>query len=130
RLSALLPLRARREGGRRRGGVLVDIHALAIHGVIGVTLLGEIVTSYVVAFGARPAFGKLLRACGEIAGLERVPFTSPHPRDFTADVIAAMAETPNVMPSLHMPLQSGSDAVLRAMRRSYRQRKFLRPPHP
>src|SRR5262249_56548925 len=62
---------------------------------------------------------------GEISGLERVRFTSPHPRDFTADVIAAMAETTNVMPSLHMPLQSGSDAVLRAMRRSYRQEKFL-----
>jgi len=54
-----------------------------------------------------------------------VRFTSPHPRDFTADVIAAMAETPNVMPSLHMPLQSGSDAVLRAMRRSYRQERYL-----
>jgi tRNA-2-methylthio-N6-dimethylallyladenosine synthase len=54
-----------------------------------------------------------------------VRFTSPHPRDFTADVIAAMAQTPNVMPSLHMPLQSGSDAVLRAMRRSYRQERYL-----
>ena len=63
----------------------------------------------------RPAaFGKLLRACGAIDGLERVRFTSPHPRDFTDDVIDAMAETPNVMPQLHMPLQSGSDAVLRA----------------
>ena len=52
-------------------------------------------------------------------------FTSPHPRDFTDDVIAAMAETPNVMPSLHMPLQSGSDRVLKAMRRSYRRDRFL-----
>ena len=59
------------------------------------------------------AFGKLLRACGEVDGLERVRFTSPHPKDFTDDVIAAMAETPNVMPQLHMPLQSGSDAVLK-----------------
>ena len=58
-------------------------------------------------------------------GLERIRFTSPHPRDFTDDVIAAMAETPNVMPSLHMPLQSGSDRVLRAMRRSYRQERYL-----
>ena len=58
-------------------------------------------------------------------GLERVRFTSPHPAEFTDDVIAAMAETPNVMPSLHMPLQSGSDRVLRAMRRSYRQSKYL-----
>ncbi|MFY9916421.1 MAG: radical SAM protein, partial [Nocardioidaceae bacterium] len=63
--------------------------------------------------------------CGEIEGLERVRFTSPHPRDFTDDVIAAMAETPNVMPSLHMPLQSGSDTVLKAMRRSYRRDRYL-----
>jgi len=60
-----------------------------------------------------------------VDGLERVRFTSPHPRDFTDDVIAAMAETPNVMPQLHMPLQSGSDAVLRAMRRSYRAERYL-----
>src|SRR6201999_2738939 len=71
------------------------------------------------------AFGKLLRACGEVDGLERGRFTSPHPRDFTDDVIAAMAETPNVCPQLHMPLQSGSDEILRAMRRSYRQRRYL-----
>jgi tRNA-2-methylthio-N6-dimethylallyladenosine synthase len=67
----------------------------------------------------------LLRACGDIEGLERVRFTSPHPAEFTDDVIEAMAETPNVMPSLHMPLQSGSDRVLRAMRRSYRQERYL-----
>jgi tRNA-2-methylthio-N6-dimethylallyladenosine synthase len=67
----------------------------------------------------------LLRACGEIDGLERVRFTSPHPRDFTDDVIEAMAQTPNVMPQLHMPLQSGSDAVLRGMRRAYRRDKYL-----
>ena len=76
-------------------------------------------------FGDREAFSKLLRACGEVEGLERVRFTSPHPAEFTDDVIAAMAETPNVMPQLHMPLQSGSDRVLRAMRRSYRQTKYL-----
>ena len=73
------------------------------------TLLGQNVNSYGVEFGDRLAFGKLLRACGEIDGLERVRFTSPHPKDFTDDVIAAMAETPNVCPQLHMPLQSGSD---------------------
>jgi tRNA-2-methylthio-N6-dimethylallyladenosine synthase len=67
----------------------------------------------------------LLRACGEIDGLERVRFTSPHPRDFTDDVIEAMAATPNVMPQLHMPLQSGSDTVLRAMRRAYRREAYL-----
>jgi len=67
----------------------------------------------------------LLRKCGEIPGLERVRFMSPHPRDFTDDVIAAMAETPNVMPHLHMPLQSGSDRILQAMRRSYRSDRYL-----
>ena len=82
-------------------------------GVVEVTLLGQNVNSYGRSFGDRFAFGKLLRACGEIDGLERVRFTSPHPRDFTDDVIAAMAETPNVMPQLHMPMQSGSDAVLK-----------------
>jgi tRNA-2-methylthio-N6-dimethylallyladenosine synthase len=94
-------------------------------GVLEVTLLGQNVNSYGVEFGDRLAFGKLLRACGEIDGLERVRFTSPHPAEFTDDVIAAMAETPNVMPQLHMPLQSGSDRMLRAMRRSYRRAKYL-----
>jgi tRNA-2-methylthio-N6-dimethylallyladenosine synthase len=113
------------EEDRRPGDVLAEVTALASEGVLEVTLLGQNVNSYGAAFGDRQAFGKLLRACGGIDGLERVRFTSPHPRDFTADVIAAMAETPNVMPSLHMPLQSGSDAVLRAMRRSYRQERYL-----
>ena len=81
--------------------------------------------SYGVEFGDRQAFSKLLRACGDIKGLERVRFTSPHPAMFTDDVIEAMAETPNVMPVLHMPLQSGSDKVLKDMRRSYRSKKFL-----
>jgi tRNA-2-methylthio-N6-dimethylallyladenosine synthase len=90
-----------------------------------VTLLGQNVNAYGVEFGDRQAFSKLLRACGDVAGLERVRFTSPHPAEFTDDVIEAMAETPNVMPSLHMPLQSGSDRVLKAMRRSYRSEKYL-----
>jgi tRNA-2-methylthio-N6-dimethylallyladenosine synthase len=93
--------------------------------VLEVTLLGQNVNSYGVEFGDRYAFGKLLRACGGIDGLERVRFTSPHPKDFTDDVIAAMAETSNVCHQLHMPLQSGSDAVLRAMRRSYRRDRYL-----
>jgi len=114
------------ETDRRPGDVLAEIRALVDSGVVEVTLLGQNVNSYGRAFGDRLAFGKLLRACGGIDGLERVRFTSPHPRDFTDDVIAAMAETPNVMPQLHMPLQSGSDAVLKAMRRSYRQERYLR----
>jgi tRNA-2-methylthio-N6-dimethylallyladenosine synthase len=113
------------ERDRRPGDVLAEVRALVGEGVLEVTLLGQNVNSYGVEFGDRLAFGKLLRACGEIDGLERVRFTSPHPKDFTDDVIAAMAETPNVMPSLHMPLQSGSDRVLRAMRRSYRSERYL-----
>ena len=121
----IVPSLRGREEDRRPGDVLAEVTALVSDGVLEVTLLGQNVNSYGAAFGDRQAFGKLLRACGEIDGLERVRFTSPHPRDFTADVIAAMAETPNVMPSLHLPLQSGSDAVLRAMRRSYRQERYL-----
>ena len=113
------------EKDRRTGDVLAEIEALVAEGVIEVTLLGQNVNSYGVGFGDRLAFGKLLRACGEIDGLERVRFTSPHPRDFTDDVIAAMAETPSVMPSLHMPLQSGSNAMLKAMKRSYRRDRYL-----
>ncbi len=93
--------------------------------MLEVTLLGQNVNSYGAEFGDRSAFGKLLRGCGEIEGLERVRFTSPHPRDFTDDVIDAMAQTPNVMPSLHMPLQSGSDRILKAMRRAYRRDRYL-----
>src|SRR3982750_501989 len=113
------------EKDRRPGDVLAEVEALVAEGVLEVTLLGQNVNSYGAEFGDRLAFGKLLRACGDVEGLERVRFTSPHPKDFTDDVIAAMAETPNVMPQLHMPLQSGSDRMLRAMRRSYRQSKYL-----
>src|ERR1700691_4178056 len=121
----IVPSLRGREEDRRPGDVLAEIRALVADGTVEVTLLGQNVNSYGTAFGDRLAFSKLLRACGEIEGLERVRFTSPHPRDFTDDVIEAMAQTPNVMPQLHMPLQSGSDAVLRAMRRAYRRDKYL-----
>ena len=121
----IVPSLRGKERDRRPGDVLAEVEALVADGVVEVTLLGQNVNSYGVEFGDRLAFGKLLRACGDIDGLERVRFTSPHPKDFTADVIAAMAETPNVMPQLHMPLQSGSDRVLKAMRRSYRREKYL-----
>ncbi|MEP7765261.1 tRNA (N6-isopentenyl adenosine(37)-C2)-methylthiotransferase MiaB [Sanguibacter sp. 25GB23B1] len=114
-----------KERDRRPGQVLAEVEALVAQGAIEVTLLGQNVNSYGVEFGDRGAFAKLLRACGAIEGLERVRFTSPHPAAFTDDVIEAMASTPNVMPQLHMPLQSGSDRILRAMRRSYRAEKFL-----
>ncbi len=121
----IVPALRGKEKDRRPGDILAEIEALVADGVVEVTLLGQNVNAYGVEFGDKQAFAKLLRACGQIEGLERVRFTSPHPKDFTDDVIAAMAETPNVMPQLHMPLQSGSDRVLKAMRRSYRQTKFL-----
>ncbi|GIJ77149.1 tRNA-i(6)A37 thiotransferase enzyme MiaB [Micromonospora phaseoli] len=121
----IVPALRGKEKDRRPGDILGEVRALVDEGVLEVTLLGQNVNSYGVEFGDRYAFGKLLRACGEIDGLERVRFTSPHPKDFTDDVIAAMAETPNVCHSLHMPLQSGSDDVLRAMRRSYRSERYL-----
>ena len=121
----IVPSLRGKEKDRRPGDVLAEVQALAADGVLEVTLLGQNVNSYGVEFGDRGAFAKLLRACGDVEGLERVRFTSPHPRDFTSDVIAAMAETPNVCPQLHMPLQSGSDDVLRRMRRSYRSARYL-----
>ena len=122
----IVPSLRGKERDRRPGEILAEVQALVDDGAIEVTLLGQNVNSYGVEFGDRLAFGKLLRAAGAIDGLERIRFTSPHPAAFTDDVIDAMAETPSVMPQLHMPLQSGSDRVLKAMRRSYRSIKFLR----
>jgi tRNA-2-methylthio-N6-dimethylallyladenosine synthase len=113
------------EKDRPASEIIQEVKALVSQGVIEVTLLGQNVNAYGVDFGDRLAFSKLLRECGKIEGLERVRFMSPHPRDFTDDVIEAMAETKNVMPHLHMPLQSGSDKVLQAMRRSYRRDRYL-----
>ncbi len=121
----IVPSLRGKERDRRPGDVLREVEVLVDQGVIEVTLLGQNVNAYGVDVGDRYAFSKLLRAVGAVPGLERVRFTSPHPRDFTSDVIEAMAETPTVMPQLHMPLQSGSSAVLRAMRRSYRQDRYL-----
>ena len=121
----IVPALRGKEKDRRAGDILAEIEALVAEGVIEVTLLGQNVNAYGVELGDRGAFADLLRACGHIEGLERVRFTSPHPRDFTDDVIAAMAETSNVMPQLHMPLQSGSDRILQAMRRSYRAERYL-----
>lgn len=121
----IVPSLRGKEKDRRPGDILNEIRLLVEDGAIEVTLLGQNVNSYGVEFGDRQAFSKLLRAAGEIEGLERIRFTSPHPAAFTDDVIDAMAETPNVMPQLHMPLQSGSDSILRSMRRSYRCSKYL-----
>ncbi|CAB4681492.1 MAG: tRNA (N6-isopentenyl adenosine(37)-C2)-methylthiotransferase MiaB [Actinobacteria bacterium] len=113
------------EKDRSETDILNEIKAVVDQGVIEITLLGQNVNAYGVEVGDRGAFAKLLRKCGEISGLERVRFMSPHPRDFTDDVIATMAETSNVAPHLHMPLQSGSDRILQAMRRSYRSDRYL-----
>ena len=121
----IVPSLRGKERDRRPGEILAEVEALVGQGAIEVTLLGQNVNTYGVGFGDRGAFASLLRAVGAVDGIERVRFTSPHPAAFTDDVIAAMAQTPTVMPSLHMPLQSGSDRVLRAMRRSYRSEKFL-----
>lgn len=121
----IVPSLRGKEKDRRPGDILSEIKALVDDGVIEITLLGQNVNTYGVDFGDRLAFGKLLRATGTVPGLERVRFMSPHPAAFTDDVIDAMHDTPQVMPQLHMPLQSGSDKVLRAMRRSYRSDKYL-----
>ena len=116
----IVPSLRGREKDRSQEDIVAEVRALVSEGVNEITLLGQNVNAYGVDFGDRAAFAKLLRACGEVEGLQRIRFTSPHPRDFTDDVIEAMAETPNVMPHLHMPLQSGSDRILQSMRRSYR----------
>lgn len=127
----IVPSLRGKEVDRPPRDILQETRALVNEGVLEITLLGQNVNSYGRAF-ADPAmptdkstFAALLRACGEIDGLERLRFTSPHPAEFTDDVIEAMAEVPTICPQLHMPLQSGSDAILKAMRRSYRQKKFL-----
>jgi tRNA-2-methylthio-N6-dimethylallyladenosine synthase len=121
----IVPSLRGKEKDRRPGDVLAEVEALVAQGAIEVTLLGQNVNTYGVEFGDRGAFAALLRTVGAVEGLERVRFTSPHPAAFTDDVIEAMAATPTVMPQLHMPLQSGSDRVLKAMRRSYRAERFL-----
>ncbi|AKS34748.1 tRNA (N6-isopentenyl adenosine(37)-C2)-methylthiotransferase MiaB [Mycolicibacterium goodii] len=138
----IVPSLRGKEVDRRPGDILAEVQSLVDQGVLEITLLGQNVNAYGVSFATderlredptmwseqprdRGAFAKLLRACGNINGLERVRFTSPHPAEFTDDVIEAMAATPNVCPTLHMPLQSGSDRILKAMRRSYRAERFL-----
>jgi tRNA-2-methylthio-N6-dimethylallyladenosine synthase len=113
------------EKDRPMADVLAEVRALVEQGVIEVTLLGQNVNAYGVELGERGAFARLLKEVAAIDGLERLRFMSPHPRDFTDDVIEVMAATPVVMPHLHMPLQSGSDAILASMRRSYRSDRYL-----
>jgi tRNA-2-methylthio-N6-dimethylallyladenosine synthase len=127
----IVPSLRGKEVDRSPADILAEVRLLVADGVLEITLLGQNVNAYGVSFADpelprnRRAFAEFLRACGHVDGLERVRFTSPHPAEFTDDVIEAMAQTPNVCPALHMPLQSGSDRVLRAMRRSYRAERYL-----
>ncbi|BBZ14358.1 tRNA (N6-isopentenyl adenosine(37)-C2)-methylthiotransferase MiaB [Mycobacterium branderi] len=127
----IVPSLRGKEVDRSPADILAEIRSLVDDGVLEITLLGQNVNAYGVSFADpalprnRGAFAELLRECGRVDGLERVRFTSPHPAEFTDDVIEAMAQTQNVCPALHMPLQSGSDRVLKAMRRSYRAERYL-----
>jgi tRNA-2-methylthio-N6-dimethylallyladenosine synthase len=113
------------ERSRRIGDIVAEVEALVADDVVEVTLLGQNVNSYGRDLAGASQFAPLLRELGAIEGLERIRFTSPHPRDFTEQVLQAMADTPSVMPHLHLPVQSGSDRILRLMRRSYRVRRYL-----
>ena len=113
-----------REMSRRPGEVVAEVERLATAGVREVTLLGQNVNSYGRDVGS--SFAELLRAVDGIDGIERIRFTSPHPKDFRRDVIAAMAECTAVCEHAHLPLQSGSSRVLKAMRRTYSRERYLR----
>src|SRR5919108_3988465 len=110
---------------RRLGEILDEVQRLVDEGVVEVTLLGQNVNTYGRDLDGRPLFADLLRSLDEIEGLRRVRFTSPHPHDFTPDVIDAMAASTVVCEHIHFPLQAGSDRVLARMRRSYRRERYL-----
>jgi tRNA-2-methylthio-N6-dimethylallyladenosine synthase len=112
-----------REVSRRPGEILAEVDGLAHEGVRELTLLGQNVNSYGRDLGSD--FAELLRACDAVKGIERIRFTSPHPKDFRAPVIAAMAECDSVCEHAHLPLQSGSTRVLKAMRRTYSRERYL-----
>src|SRR2546427_8287868 len=126
----IVPLVRGPQRSRAMGDILAEVRGLADRGVVEVTLLGQNVNTYgrdltVPGSSRRPLFATLLREVGAVEGVRRVRFTSPHPHDFTPDVIDAMAETPTVCEHIQFPLQSGSDRVLKAMRRSYRAERYL-----
>jgi tRNA-2-methylthio-N6-dimethylallyladenosine synthase len=120
----IVPAVRGRETSRRPGEVLAEVEQLAVHGVREVTLLGQNVNSYGRDVGY--SFAELLRAVDAVEGIDRIRFTSPHPKDFRPDVIAAMAECAAVCEHAHLPLQSGSSQILKAMRRTYSRERYLR----
>jgi tRNA-2-methylthio-N6-dimethylallyladenosine synthase len=117
-----------REQSRRPGEIIAEVERLAWEGVREITLLGQNVNSYGrdLLPDVRTDFGELLRACDAVEGIERIRFTSPHPKDFRRPVIEAMAECPSVCEHAHLPLQSGSTRILKAMRRTYSRERYLR----
>ncbi|MFN8222577.1 MAG: tRNA (N6-isopentenyl adenosine(37)-C2)-methylthiotransferase MiaB [Gaiellales bacterium] len=123
----IVPAVRGKEQSRRPGDVIAEVEQLAREGVREITLLGQNVNSWGrdLAPDVRTDFGELLRACGAVPGLDRIRFTSPHPKDFREPVIAAIAETPAVCEQVHLPVQSGSSRVLRAMRRTYDVERYL-----
>lgn len=116
-----------RERSRPLAEIVGEVEALAADGVVEVTLLGQNVNSYGRDLPAaeRATFAEVLRAVGAVDGIRRVRYTSPHPKDMRGDVIAAMAETPEVCAHVHLPAQSGSTRVLKAMRRTYSRERYL-----
>ncbi|MGE5689564.1 MAG: tRNA (N6-isopentenyl adenosine(37)-C2)-methylthiotransferase MiaB [Pseudomonadota bacterium] len=124
----IVPAVRGREVSRRPGEIVAEVTRLAGEGVREVTLLGQNVNSW--GRDLRPEldaeFGELLRACDAVDGIERIRFTSPHPKDFRTPVIAAMAECDAVCEHVHLPLQSGSSRILKAMRRTYDADRYLR----
>jgi tRNA-2-methylthio-N6-dimethylallyladenosine synthase len=126
----IVPLVRGPQRSRSLGDILAEVQGLAQAGVVEVTLLGQNVNTYgrdltVPGSSRRARFGELLRAVDEVEGIRRIRFTSPHPHDFTEDVVDAMAACNAVCEHIHFPLQSGSDRVLRLMRRSYRSERYL-----
>ena len=124
----IVPAVRGREQSRRPGEIVAEVTALARDGVREVTLLGQNVNSWGrdLAPDLRTEFGELLRACDAIEGIDRIRFTSPHPKDFREPVIAAIAECPSVCEHVHLPVQSGSSRVLKRMRRTYDRDRYLR----
>ncbi len=123
----IVPAVRGRERSRPWADVVAEVTALAADGVREVTLLGQNVNSYGrdLPKAERATFAELLRSVAEVDGIDRVRYTSPHPKDMKADVIAAMAECPEVCEHLHLPAQSGSTRVLKAMRRTYSRERYL-----
>ncbi len=119
----IVPAVRGREVSRRPGEILAEVTGLARDGVREVTLLGQNVNSYGRDLGTD--FAELLRAVDAVPGIERIRFTSPHPKDFRRDVISAMAECDAVCEHAHLPLQSGSTRVLKSMRRTYSRERYL-----